>query len=354
MTVCIAVFYILKSELGSDSSDNNIYPQTQLLSDALITQISTVTALSRVKEASKINAPWSGPTTGPPASLNKLIVYFADDLRNGGILAVAKGVQEAAIAIGWQFKLVDANDTPEGRKRGFVKTRSYNPDGFILGGSDALANLEELIKLQEDKIAIVGWHVAPETGPVTGTPVLANITTKNSEIAQIAAYFAATQTNKKVGAVIFTDSRYQIALDKANTMKEVLESFPHCKVLAYEDVSLTTVDKNMENIVQRLLQTHGESWTHTLAINDLYFDYTSPVMVSNNISPGKISNISAGDGSESAFQRIKADSYQTATVAEPLNLQGWQLIDELNRYFSGVPTSGYTPPVHLVVNHNAI
>ena len=29
------------------------------------------------------------------------------------------------------------------------------------------------------------------------------------------------------------------------------------------------------------------------------------------------------------------------TVAEPLNLQGWQLVDELNRAIQGAPCSGY-------------
>ncbi len=50
-------------------------------------------------------------------------------------------------------------------------------------------------------------------------------------------------------------------------------------------------------------------------------------------------NGSAGDGSEAAFQRIRTGQYQTVTVAEPLNLQGWQLVDELNRAVQGKPCS---------------
>ena len=42
-----------------------------------------------------------------------------------------------------------------------------------------------------------------------------------------------------------------------------------------------------------------------------------------------------GDGSESAYQRIRSGQYQAVTVAEPLNLQGWQLIDEMNRAVQG-------------------
>ena len=63
-------------------------------------------------------------------------------------------------------------------------------------------------------------------------------------------------------------------------------------------------------------------------------------------------NISAGDGSESAFQRIRAKDFQSATVPEPLAMQGWQVIDELNRAFSKEPWSGYVPSVHLVTADN--
>ena len=62
--------------------------------------------------------------------------------------------------------------------------------------------------------------------------------------------------------------------------------------------------------------------------------------------------LSAGDGSASALLRILAGSFQTSTVAEPLNLQGWQIVDELNRRFAGQAPSGYVAPVHLVTQAN--
>ena len=58
-------------------------------------------------------------------------------------------------------------------------------------------------------------------------------------------------------------------------------------------------------------------------------------------------NISAGDGSEVAFQRIRAKQYQSGAVAEPLRLQGWQIVDEMNRALAGEPPSGYVPPTNL-------
>ena len=66
-----------------------------------------------------------------------------------------------------------------------------------------------------------------------------------------------------------------------------------------------------------------------------------------NAATGFPRQISSGDGSVTAFQRIRQKRFQIATVAEPLHLQGWMTIDELNRAFAGQPPSGFVPPPHL-------
>ena len=63
-------------------------------------------------------------------------------------------------------------------------------------------------------------------------------------------------------------------------------------------------------------------------------------------------SISAGDGSISAYQRIRSGGSQSATVPEPLKLHGWQLLDEFNRAFAKQPPSGYVTPAHLVTRDN--
>ncbi len=307
----------------------------------------------KVNNSSQKATPWDGPVTGPQAQGEKTIIYFADDLRNGGILTVGEAVRQAAKIIGWDVTFIDAQGSQQGRSSAFRQILELKPDGVIIGGADALANLDDLNLIHHKGIKIVGWHVNPKPGPVTGTPVITNVTTDNRSVAEIAAYYVTLDPVEMVGTVIFTDSRYKIAMDKANTMKKVMEICSHCDVLAFEDVSLSKADKLMSSVVSRLLKTHGKRWTHSLAINDLYFDYMAPFFATEG-SPflERISNISAGDGSPSAFQRIRIGSYQSATVAEPLILQGWQLIDELNRVFAGEPVSGYINPVHLVVQQN--
>jgi len=102
-----------------------------------------------------------------------------------------------------------------------------------------------------------------------------------------------------------------------------------------------------------LLQRFGTKWSYTLAINDLYYDFMGPSLISAGRDPaGPPVNISAGDGSKSAYERIRSGQFQAATVPEPLTMQGWQLVDELNRAFAGQRPSGYVAPVHLVTAKN--
>lgn len=108
----------------------------------------------------------------------------------------------------------------------------------------------------------------------------------------------------------------------------------------------------MRAVTQELLTRHGMRWTHALAINDIYFDYAVPEFIKVGRSSKSISLISAGDGSTAAFLRIRAGVFQTATVAEPLNMQGWQSVDELNRLLAREPVTGHVTPPHLVTRDN--
>jgi ribose transport system substrate-binding protein len=160
-------------------------------------------------------------------------------------------------------------------------------------------------------------------------------------VSEEAAKWAVEDAGGKPGAVIFTDSTYQIAIDKADRIKETIEKMGGT-VLEYVDTPIADTSNRMGPLTTSLLQKYGDSWTHALAINDIYFDFMGPALAAAGIpGDGSPKAVAAGDGSESAFQRIRTGQYQAITVAEPLNLQGWQLVDELNRAVSGEACSGY-------------
>lgn len=301
--------------------------------------------------ASKVDK-WDGPTTGPKAAEGKTIVVLAADMKNGGILGVVNGINEAASAIGWKVTVLDGAGSIGGRTAAFGQAMALKADGIIINGFDAVEQKPAMEEAKKAGIPMVSWHAAPAVGPVDEVGVFANVTTDAMEVSKSAADWAYVDAKGKPGVIIFTDSTYAIAIAKADRMKKEIEDLGGT-VLEYVDTPIAETSQRMPQLTTSLLQKYGAAWTHSLAINDLYFDFMGPSLAAAGIAgDGAPVNVAAGDGSESAYQRIRAKQYQKVTVAEPLNLQGWQLVDELNRAFNGAPWSGYVSPLHVVTSDN--
>ena len=80
----------------------------------------------------------------------------------------------------------------------------------------------------------------------------------------------------------------------------------------------------------------GPRFRYLLAINGAYIAGARTGLVGAGRRPDDPPfGVAAGDGDASEFERIRAGDYQKASIAEPLYLQGWQLVDELNRARGG-------------------
>ena len=305
-----------------------------------------------VAQASSRSPAWTGPTTGPSAQAGKTIVVLAEDLRNGGVLGVAQGIREASREIGWKVRIIDAGGTANGRRRALADALASRPDGLAICGTDA-HELEAALRSAGDRLPpVVGWHAGPVAGAIAGTPVAMNVTTDPIAVARTTALAAVAQSGGRAGVVVFTDSRFAIATAKAQAMANIIRQCEGCTLLEVRDVAISESASRMPAVTRALLAAHGPRWTHALAINDIYFDYAVPVFIGSGVASGSISLLSAGDGSAPAFMRVRTGTYQTGTVAEPLNMQGWQVVDELNRLMAGQPVSGFVAPVHLVSSDN--
>lgn len=308
----------------------------------------------KVAAASTDSPVWDGPNTGPKAATGKTLAVINEDLRNGGILGVALGIREAAEAIGWQVKLFDAGGKPNGRENAVAEAMKINPDGLILNGTDAKVMHSLILPFAKRGIPIVGWHVGPKAGAMKESPVAVNVSTDPLEVARLTAMAAIVEAEGRAGVVVFTDSNFEIAMAKAEVMAETVRACEECTLLEVRDVAISNSAEAMPAVTRELLDKYGSRWTHGLAINDVYFDYAVPEFIIADQVAQHIQLLSAGDGSSAAFLRIQAGTYQTHTVAEPLNLQGWQLVDELNRLFHSEPVSGYVVPVHLITTANLL
>ncbi|MEX3950740.1 substrate-binding domain-containing protein [Paraburkholderia sp. EG287B] len=314
--------------------------------------ISVAAARQVADTAAQPTPPWSGPHNGPRAQPGKYIAIDAEDLRNGGILGVVDGVVDAAKVIGWNVKIFNSEGQPDLRLKTLANAFASRPDGLIVVGGDAQALLPGLQPFAGRKLPIVGWHVAPQAGPVRGTPVAMNVSTDPREVARVTALAAIAQSGGHPGVVIFTDSNFRVAQDKADAMAAVVRACKQCRLLEVRDVPISRSEQLMPATTRELLARYGKRWSCALAINDIYFDYAVPVLTQAGLPTSAMVMLSAGDGSESAFLRVRTGTFQTGTVAEPLSLQGWQLVDEMNRLLAGEHVTDYVFPVHLVTAAN--
>jgi len=334
---------------GGTSTSNTTTTSAAKTDDAFLQMakdyIATVTAPG---------TPWTGPTTGPTAQPRKLIVYVSSDQRNGGPQGAGDGAQEAAKAIGWDFRILDGQGSVQGRTTALNQAIALKPHGIILGNVDTQEQAPVIRRAAMLGIKMVGWHIGPTPGPVNDPPVFTNVTTDPREVAKAAAMYAIVDSNGTANVIHFKDSITTISTAKTNASEEVIKGCAGCRVLETEDTPMGDLANRMPSLATSLLTKYGKQWTYAIAVNDLYFDFSAPSLQAAGVDPasGYPRQISSGDGSVTAFQRIRQRRYQIGTVAEPLHLQGWMCIDELNRAFAGQPPSGFVPPPHLFIASN--
>lgn len=310
----------------------------------------TSAANAKVAKASALKSKWDGPTSGPQLQKDKKIVFIAHDLSDAGTFGVFTGMREAVVGTGWQVLPLDCRGQCN-LGAGVVKQAlEMKPQGIVLAGVDAASQTKGLMAAADAKVPVVGWHASFKSGAVPG--LFTNVTTDPKEAAQIAALFGATEASNKAGIVVFTDTSTPFLATKSGAIVEALRQCEACRILSTEDLPLAESRKKFPATIDGLVKRHGTKWTHVVAVNDVYFDMMDKPEIEKVIAGNNLRGISAGDGSPTAYKRIRKRDLQIGSVPEPLFLHGWQLVDELNRAMSKVAPSGYNAPLHLVTLQN--
>ncbi|MER6566241.1 substrate-binding domain-containing protein [Streptomyces sp. NPDC001093] len=311
-------------------------------------------AQAAVTRAEKTDVPWNGPTSGPAAVHGKTIVYVAQTMTNPGVAGVAQGVKEAARVIGWKVRVIDGEGTPAGIQAALSDAVALRPSGIVIGGFDPDSTSQQLARATAARIPLVGWHAVASPGPSGHPRLFSNVTTDVGDVASISAQWVIARSHGHAGVVLFTDASIPFAKHKSELIRKALAACSGVRLLTYENIPIPDASSRTPREVSFLLARFGSRWTDSVAINDLYFADAAPALrAAGTKGSGPPFNIGAGDGDPSAFQRIDSGQYQAATVPEPLSLQGWQILDEFNRAFSGRPASGYVAPVHISTEHNS-
>jgi len=324
------------------------------ISPALLAQENAMQAMgkanAKVAKASQRQNHWDGPADGPKLQAKKRVVFIGGDMMIPAISELFKSTKDAAALAGWQVLLIDCRGACYNGQPVINQAVGMKPDGIILAGVDAISQARGLAKAQEKKVVVVGWHALSKPGPVDG--FFTDIGNNPRDAGQIAALFGVTEASSRMGMVILTDNSTPYMAAKSAAAVEIIKQCESCRLLSVEEVPVSEAQVKLQATMEDLVKRYGSKWTHVLAVSDAYFDVMEKPAVAAVIASNKLKGISAGDGSASAYQRLHGATIQIGTIPEPVSMQGWQLVDELNRAFSAVLPSGFVMPVHLVSDQN--
>ena len=296
---------------------------------------------------------WDGPTTGPKAAKGKTVVFVSLTQNSSGNSDASKGAGDAAKVLGWNFSVIDGKGNATDTANALQQAIALKPDGIILASVDPASNKAALDQADAAGIKIVSWHSTSTPGPVADAHIFTNVSTPPDQIAYLAGEYAVVHGNGTAKAEVISDRQYQIVITKSDGIEKALKECDTCQLLSEDNGPFGEVPQRTPSLTNSLLQKFGKDLQYMLTFNDVYFDFVVPTLKSAGIEPGSPPFlISAGDGSESAYQRIRTGQFQIATVPEPAYMHGWQVIDELNRAFNNAPPSGYVTKVHLVTKDN--
>ncbi|MBV8217830.1 MAG: substrate-binding domain-containing protein, partial [Solirubrobacterales bacterium] len=236
---------------------------------------------------------------------------MAADVTNGGIAGVAAGVSQAAHVIGWPLRVIDGEASVTGRAAAMREALALRPSGIILGGFDATEQLAAVREAGAQGIPVVGWHAAAFPGPDRANGLFTNVSTDPLAVARLAALFAIADSDGHAGVVIFYDSGFAIAREKAQAMAALIERCRQCRLLAMVNTPIAEAPVEVPALLSRLFQRFGTRLSYMLAINGNYFAGTRAALsdIGRTGSEPPYA-IAAGDGDASEFERIRNGDYQ--------------------------------------------
>jgi ribose transport system substrate-binding protein len=313
-------------------------------------------AQAALNKAEGASSAWDGPTTGPTAQKKSAtIVFVPKQSSNAGDLGVELGFKEAAAALGWNLKVIDGGGTTAKNLAAFEQALALRPAGIVVSSFDTASSAADFAKAKALGIPVVGNHTGIKAGPQAGIAGLfTNITSDPETISRVAADCAIVAGNGAAGVTIVgCGTEVAICQTKEDAMVDELKKCQGCTILDHHDYAFEDASQREGAIAAADYQKFGKKLTYMLSINDIYYDAAIPALKALGVGPsGPPLMIAAGDGGPTAFQRIRQNQYQIATVAEPLNEHGWQMADEMNRALAGSTPTTYVTYPHIVTSSN--
>lgn len=293
---------------------------------------------------------WDGPTSGPALAKGKSIVYLSGDEQNDISRLYGVYMKEAAEKMGWSVTIIDGRGSPTSWLAGFNQGIALKPDGIVMF-ADAASLQDPIREAKSRGIPMIGIHAAASPGPQPDLNLFFNIQQDTVAIGQAEADWVIAHSNGTAKVVVLTHNEYAIAKTKSEATRDRLLECTTCQVMEYVNSPASEAGQRQPQLTTSWVQRFGLP-LYATSVGDNDWDFAVPILRSAGVAPDQVFLIAA-DGNRSAYDRIrKGDQYQTVTVSEPIELQAFQALDELNRAFNGEGPSGFIQQPYLVTADN--
>ena len=308
------------------------------------------TAGAAVEARTAPQTKWLGPTTGPKTEPGKFIVYISTGENNPIGHLWGAYLQEAASKVGWRVTVLDGKSSPAEWVNAAKQAVTLKPDGIVTS-ADAKTMQAPLSQAHDLGIPIVGLHGTAKPGPDPEDYLFTNIVSNPTDIGRAMVQWAIADSSGGARIIFLYDAVYAISMIKRTGWQEALQSCSTCKLLKDDNFPIAEVPNRMRQEAISWVQQYPKPF-YVVAVADYYYDFAVAALRQAGIKPADVKLIGA-DGTKEAYERVRAgDEYQIVTIPEPIELQSWQAIDELNRAFHKQPPSDFVQPVYIVTKSN--
>jgi ribose transport system substrate-binding protein len=307
------------------------------------------TAKAATEKRAQPQTEWLGPTSGPKAAPGKKIVYISSDQSNSLSAQYGEFLKDAGSKIGWTVTVIDGKATAANWITAFNQALALKPDGIAmtLQSPSVTGPLEAA---DAAGIPVVGMHSANLPGPNSDYHLFNNLSSDPAEIGRALVDWAVADSGGSAQIITIGDNIYPISVVKTEAMTAEVAKCATCKLIADENIPAANVSAQMGGIMTSWVLKNKKPF-YALSVGDFWFDFATPSLHTGNV-PVEDVRLGAADGTEQAYQRIRTGDYQQVTIPEPIEMQSWQAIDELNRAINKQPPSQFVQPVYVVTKGN--
>ncbi len=200
---------------------------------------------------------------------------------------------------------------------------------------------------------MVGLHAAATPGPHPEINLFYNIQQDTVALGQAEADWVIAKSGGKARVVILSHNEYAIAATKSGATRDRIEGVRH----GLHGAGLRQLAGLGSGAAPAAADDELDPALRHAALCDLGRRQRlgfrgADLARRRRVSPDDVILVAA-DGNRSAYDRIRqGGQYQQVTASEPIELQAFQAIDELNRAFNKQPPSGFVQPPFLVTTDN--